>query len=72
MVVGLPATGYLDCLAVHALLDAQEAVMARGATMALACPRPIVARALQLTGADQRIPVYGSVAEAAAGTIGPL
>jgi hypothetical protein len=53
----------------HALLDAQTALIARGKTVALAGPRPLVARVLQLTGVDQRIPVYEHMKEAVAGWV---
>lgn len=53
-----------DSAGMAALLYAQGVVMARGGTMALACPQRIVARLLDLTGTNQRIPVYGSLTEA--------
>ncbi len=50
-------------------VEAQEAVMERGGTLALACPQRVVARALELTGIDQQVPVYESVRAAVAGLV---
>jgi anti-anti-sigma factor len=36
----------------------------RGGTLVLVSPQPVVARILELTGADQLIPVYATVSEA--------
>jgi anti-anti-sigma factor len=66
LVVDLAPVGFLDSASARVLVAVQQGLMARGATMALAAPRPAVARVLSLTGADQRIPVYPTVAEAEA------
>jgi anti-anti-sigma regulatory factor len=36
----------------------------RGGSLALVSPLPVVARILELTGADQYLPVYGSLGDA--------
>lgn len=69
VVVDLSRLGYIGSLGIHALLDAQADLMAGGGSLAVACPRPVVARVLELTGADQRIPVYGTVAAAVAARV---
>lgn len=69
VVVELSGLEFMGCRGMHALLDAQDALMARGGTMALAGPRPVVAHALELAGVDQRIPVYDGVQAAVAGRI---
>jgi hypothetical protein len=38
-----------------------------GRSLALACPQRLVARVLELTGAAERLPLYGGAGEAAAG-----
>jgi anti-anti-sigma factor len=71
LVVDLSELRYMESLGMRALLEAREALIARGGTIALACPQRVVARMLELTGIDQRIPVYLSVRAAAAGDAGP-
>lgn len=69
VVVDLSALRRMPVLGAHALVQIQEALMARGGSMALACPQRPVARVLELTGADQRVPVYGSVGRARTGSV---
>ena len=69
VVVDLSGLRLMEPRGVHVLVEAQEALMARGGSMAVACPNGMVARVLGLTGADQRIPVYGSVRAAVRGNV---
>jgi anti-sigma B factor antagonist len=67
VVVDLSGLEFMDCAGMRELLQAHRMLLERGGSMALACPGRVVARVLQLTGVDQRIPVYSSVHDAAAG-----
>jgi anti-anti-sigma factor len=69
VVLDLSGLRFMGSLGMHALLGAEEALTARGATMALVCPQRPVARVLELTGTDQRIPVYDSLKHAAEGQL---
>lgn len=69
VVVDLSALDYLASAGVQVLLKAQQDLMAAGGSFAVTCPRPIVARVLQLTGTDQLIPVYNNLREAADGHV---
>ncbi len=64
VIIDLSRLLFLCCASVQVLLDAARLMCARGATMALAAPQPIVARLLNLAGADQWIPVYPSLSMA--------
>jgi anti-sigma B factor antagonist len=66
LVIDLGGLSFLDSSALHAILRANRAMDQHGGLLALARPGETVARVLRLTAADQLIPVYGSVAEAAA------
>jgi anti-sigma B factor antagonist len=69
VVVDLSGLRFIGSLGMCVLLETQEALMARGGSLALACPQRVVARMLELSGIDQRVPVYGSIGEAAAGRV---
>ena len=69
VVVDLSGLRSLDSSGVYALLHAQEALIAGGGTLALACPQPVVARALELMGVDLQVPVYGTVRAGMAGLV---
>lgn len=64
LIVELSGVHFMDCAGVRMLLAARAAAVARGSLLVLACPQPIVARVLSLTGADAVIPVAGSLAAA--------
>ena len=66
LIVDLSNVEFMDSQAVHALLDLKTVLTGWGGSLALASPQPIVARVLSLMGADELIPVAGSVAEAIA------
>jgi anti-sigma B factor antagonist len=69
LVVDLSGLSFIGLLGAHLLRDIQALLNARGGSIALACPQRRVARALQLTGTDQRIPVYDSVDSAVFGRV---
>ena len=68
LIVDLSGLEFMDSTGVHVLLDIRVMMKERGGKLALAQPQSTVARVLNLVGADQLIPVYGTVEEAAGGT----
>ena len=68
LIVDLSGLEFMDSTGVHVLLDIRVMMKDRGGKLALAQPQSTVARVLNLVGADQLIPVYGTVEEATAGT----
>lgn len=69
LVADLSGLRFIGTLGTRLLLDVQALLMAQGGSIALARPQPQVARLLQLTGADQRIPVYNSISAAVRGQV---
>lgn len=67
LILDLSGLTFMDSSALHVVLAANRALDRRGAMMALVAPSEAVARMLHLTTADRLIPVYGTVADAAAG-----
>ena len=67
MVIDLSGLRFMDSSALHVILRANRAMDRQGGVLSLAGPRDPVAKMLRLTAADQLIPVYASVSEAAAG-----
>jgi anti-anti-sigma factor len=68
VVVDLSGLEFMDCAGTQELLQAHRALLERGRSMALACPGRVVARVLQLTGVDQRIPAYSTMQAVAPAT----
>jgi anti-sigma B factor antagonist len=64
VILDLSRLTFLDSAGIHALVDSQWMLLVAGKLLVLACPQPIVARVLALTGADQLIRVVGTVGEA--------
>jgi anti-sigma B factor antagonist len=64
VIADLSGLTFLDSAGIHALIDAHQALAAAGKQLVLACPPPIVARMLTLTGADQLIRVVATMDEA--------
>jgi anti-sigma B factor antagonist len=67
LVVDLSGLSFMDSTGVQILLDIRVMMNKRGGRLALVSPRATVARVLNLVGADQLIPVYDTIEEAAAG-----
>jgi anti-sigma B factor antagonist len=55
---------FMDSAILHVILVAARTMTRQGGTLALAAPREPVRRILALSGADQLLPIYDSVAEA--------
>jgi anti-anti-sigma factor len=62
----LDASGlrFMDSAVLHVILVAARSAAGHGGVLVLAAPQEAVRRILSLTGADQLLPVYDSVAEA--------
>jgi anti-sigma B factor antagonist len=65
LIIELSALGFMDSAALQTILRARLALDKEGGRLALVSPSEAVDRVLRLTGADQIVPVYASVAEAA-------
>ena len=63
VVVDLSGLQLMDTSAIHMLVRVNNRVMADGGLLVLAGAQPQVAQVLSLTGADELMPVVGSVAE---------
>ena len=55
---------FMDSAILHVILVTARTMRSAGGTLVLAAPREPVRRILALSGADQLLPVYDSVAEA--------
>jgi anti-anti-sigma factor len=64
LIVDLSALTFMDSTGMQVLLSTRSVLAVRGGTLVLVAPQPVVARILELTGADQIIPVYGSLEDA--------
>jgi anti-sigma B factor antagonist len=67
LIIDLSGLRFMDSSALHVILKANRTMDREGGVLALASPREPVARMLQLTAADQLLPVYATVGEATAG-----
>ena len=67
LILDLSGLRFMDSSALHVILQANRALDREGGVMALVAPQDAVAKMLRLTTADRLIPVFGTVAEAAAG-----
>jgi anti-anti-sigma factor len=64
LIVDLSALAFMDSTGYQVLLSTRSLLAVRGGTLVLVAPQPVVARILELTGADQIMPVYGSLEDA--------
>jgi len=67
LIIDLSGLRFMDSSALHALLRANRSLDRQGGVLALVSPQAPVAKILRLTTADRLIPVFDTVAEAAAG-----
>jgi anti-anti-sigma factor len=65
LIIEMSALGFMDSAALQTILRTRLALDKQGGRVALVSPSDAVARVLRLTGADQLVSVYASVAEAA-------
>lgn len=66
LIIDLSALRFMDSAALQAILRARLALDEEDGRLALVNPSDAVARVLRLTEADRVVPVYSSVADAAA------
>ena len=66
LLVDLSGLSFMDSTGLRVLLRANRALDREGGVLGLVAPQSSVARVLQLTKADQLVPVYDSVEAAAA------
>ena len=66
LIVDISELSFMDSTGLRMLLRSSRTLDQQGGVLALAAPQTAVARVLQLTRADQLIPVYESVADAIA------
>ena len=68
LIIEMSALRYMDSAALHTILRAHLVLAKAGGRLALVSPRDAVARVLHMTEADQVVPVYASISDAAAGS----
>ena len=64
MILDLSGLSFMDSTGMQVLLSVRTVLNVRNGTLSVVAPQPVVARILELTGADQYIPVYGSLEDA--------
>ena len=64
MILDLSGLSFMDSTGMQVLLSVHTVLTVRNGTLSAVAPQPVVARILELTGADQYIPVYGSLEDA--------
>jgi anti-sigma B factor antagonist len=67
LILDLSELEFIDSSALKVLLHGHRALAGQGGALGLVQPRGAVARVLALTRADQLVPVFSSVEQAAAG-----
>jgi anti-sigma B factor antagonist len=70
LVVDMDRLGFMDSTGLSVLVEVHRRLNGRGGTLALAKPQPIVAKVLAISGLDQVLAVYPSVAQALARSVG--
>ncbi|WP_165975631.1 STAS domain-containing protein [Actinomadura rubrisoli] len=71
VVLDLEDLEFMDSQGLSVIVGCYKAVTAAGGSLALAGPRPLVRRTLEITGLHRRIPVLPTLAEAVAAGPGP-
>ena len=66
LIIDLAELRFLDSVGVHVLIDVRAVLRQRGGELILLAPQPVVARVLNLVGADRLIPVYADLETALA------
>lgn len=71
LVLDLTDLEFMDSGGLSVIVAFFKAATAAGGGVALAAPRPVIRRTLEITGLHRRIPVHGSLREALAGEPAP-
>ena len=66
LIVDLSKLEFIDSAAMHELMEVRASFGGAGGQLALVAPQPVVARVLNLTRADQVVPVYPDLRSAVA------
>ncbi|MFF5263704.1 anti-sigma factor antagonist [Actinomadura viridis] len=66
LILDLTGLEFMDSHGLSVIINCYKAVSRAGGSLALAAPRPIVRRTLEITGMHRRMTVLGSVEEAIA------
>ncbi|WP_051299994.1 STAS domain-containing protein [Actinomadura rifamycini] len=68
LVLDLSDLEFMDSGGLSVIVACYKAAAAAGGGVALAAPRPVIRRALEITGLHRRMPVHGTLREALAAT----
>jgi anti-anti-sigma factor len=61
LIIDLPGLRFMDSAGVHVLVDVRAMLLGRGGELLLVAPQPVVARVMNLAGADRLIPVHADL-----------
>lgn len=61
LIIDLSGLRFMDSAGVHVLVDVRAMLLDRGGELLLVAPQPVVARVMNLAGADRLIPVYADL-----------
>jgi len=64
LVIDMSRLAFMDSTGLSALIEVYKRLDARGATLDLAAPQPIVAKVLQISGLDEVFRVHASLTQA--------
>lgn len=70
LVIDMSKLEFMDSTGLNVLIDLYRKLEARGATLDLAAPRPIVAKVLEISGLDRVFRVHTGLAQAMGGATG--
>ena len=66
LLIDMSELEFIDSVAMHVLMETHARFAGEGGRVSIVAPHPLVARVLNLSGADQMMPVYPDVAAALA------
>ena len=66
LLIDMSGLEFIDSVAMHVLIDTRNRFALEGGRTSIVAPHPLVARVLELSGADQMVPVYPDLAAALA------
>ena len=66
LLIDMSGLEFIDSVAMHVLIDIRNRFAREGGRTSIVAPHPLVARVLNLSGADQMMPVYPDLAAALA------
>jgi anti-anti-sigma factor len=66
LLIDMSGLEFIDSVAMHVLIDTRNRFALEGGRTSIIAPHPLVARVLNLSGADQMVPVHPDLAAALA------